>query len=106
MPVILDVTLEGTVQSAYETITKDLEQHALMLVGLVNCAGLSRCIRQTKNSEKSILPDSGCFNSHGGFFNVFCSSVLLGRWAFVDYAVFPQAFTTGIGIFGGGQRPL
>ena len=72
VPVILDVTLEGTVQSAYETITKDLEQHALMLVGLVNCAGLSRCIRQTKNSEKSILPpDSGCFNSHGVFSTCF-----------------------------------
>ena len=52
VPVILDVTLESTVQSAYETITKDLEQHALMLVGLVNCAGLSRC----KNSTQKTTP--------------------------------------------------
>ena len=58
VPVILDVTLESTVQSAYETITKDLEQHALMLVGLVNCAGLSRVqkLHTKNNSEKKISP--------------------------------------------------
>lgn len=65
VPVILDVTLESTVESAYETITKDLEQHALMLVGLVNCAGLSRCKNSTqkKTTQKKILPGfSRCFN--------------------------------------------
>lgn len=70
VPVILDVTLESTVQSAYETITKDLEQHALMLVGLVNCAGLSRCKNSTQKTtprKKSSPAFSRCFNSPGGF---------------------------------------
>eukprot|EP00438_Fugacium_kawagutii_P001383 Skav209301 [mRNA] locus=scaffold994:141061:144673:+ [translate_table: standard] len=42
VPVILDVTVEQTVEEAFQSITQDLEREKLPLVGLVNCAGISR----------------------------------------------------------------